>query len=176
MHMEMPRQITINAPAQKVWRVVAHEFEQIGRWATVIPHSHAVTDGAAPEGAHVCGRVCGASLPGVSAVQERFVYYDEQGMRFGYEATAGLPGFITRAQNHWSVRALTPDTSLVAARGELEVRPLPGLLLLPLLQLQLGRTADQLFEELRYYVEHNQPHPRKLRALQKQARKAAAHG
>jgi hypothetical protein len=172
----MPGEITINAPAQKVWRVLAHEFEHIGRWASVIPHSHALADRPLPDGAQVCGRICGAAIAGVSAVHESFIYYDEQGMRFGYEAIEGLPTFITLARNHWSVRALTPDTSLVAARGELEMRWFPGLLLMPLLRFQLGRAADQLFEELKYYVEHDQPHPRKLKAQQKQTRRAAVRG
>ena len=30
MLIEINRQVTINAPARKVWRVVAHQFDQIG--------------------------------------------------------------------------------------------------------------------------------------------------
>jgi hypothetical protein len=174
MLIEISRQVTINAPAHKVWRVVAHEFDQIGRWATLIPRSQAVTDGPAPEGAPVCGRVCGTAFAGFSDVRETFDYYDEQGMRFGYTATDGLPAFVTRAQNHWLVRALGPDTTLAEGRGEVDVRWFPGIFVLPLLQLQLRRAAAQVFEELKYYIEHDQPHPRKLAVLRKQARKSAA--
>ena len=35
----------------------------------------------------------------------------------------------------------------------------------------MGRAGVQLFEELKYYVEHDNLHPRKLKAQQKQAQK-----
>lgn len=43
MKLQVTGQIEINAPAQEVWRVVAHEFAHIGQWATAIPASTAVT-------------------------------------------------------------------------------------------------------------------------------------
>jgi len=43
----------------------------------------------------------------------------------------------------------------------------PGLFLAPLFKLQMGRISTQSLEELKYYVERDQPHPRKLKAQQK---------
>jgi len=37
MHMEIKHQITINASAEKVWDVLAHQFADIGHWASAIP-------------------------------------------------------------------------------------------------------------------------------------------
>jgi hypothetical protein len=56
----------------------------------------------------------------------------------------------------------------VEAQAEVEVSLFPGVLLAPLIKLQLGRTGAQTFEELKYFVEHDQVHPRKLKAQQKQ--------
>jgi hypothetical protein len=173
VHTKLNGQITINAPAEKVWRVLAHEFGSIGRWASTIPQSEAVTDRPAPGDAQVCGRVCSTVVPGFSAVREQFLYYDEQGMRFGYEATDGRPAFIMRAQNNWVVRALDPQTSVVEVRAELDLPWFSGVFLAPLLKLFMGRTSAQLFEELKYYVERDQPHPRKLKAQQKALQKAS---
>ena len=69
------------------------------------------------------------------------------------------------------VRSLGPHTSLVETRAEIDVSLFPGLLLAPLLRLQMGRVGAQSLEELKYYVEHDQPHPRKLKARQKQVQK-----
>ena len=173
MHLHFSNQITINAPATKVWRVLAHEFASIGQWVSAIPHSQAVTDIPAPDGAQVAGRVCATALPGFDAVREQFTYYDEQAMRFAYQATDGRPFFIKRAENHLAVRSLGPETSMVESRAELDVSLFPGVFLAPLLKLLIGRVAAQFSEELKYYVEHDQPHPRKLKAQSKQMQKAA---
>lgn len=174
MHLQLIGQIDINAPASKVWRILAHEFGSIGQWASAIPQSEAVTDLPPPDGAAICGRTCSAAVPGFSTVREQFTYYDEQAMRFGYQAADGRPVFLTHAENNWQVRALTSQTSVVEVRAELDLRLFPGVLLAPLLKLQMDRIGSQNLEELKYYVEHDQPHPRKLKAQRKQGRKASA--
>src|SRR5919198_3597574 len=121
MRIHLNNQMTISAPAQKVWRVLAHEFANIGQWVSAIPHSQAVTDVPAPDGAQVAGRVCATAVPGFDAVREQFTYYDEQAMRFAYQATDGRPFFIKRAENHLAVRSLGPETSVVESRAELDV-------------------------------------------------------
>jgi hypothetical protein len=173
MHLQLQGQITINASAEKVWRILAHEFGTVGDWASSIPTSKAITDIPAPEGAEVTGRVCATAVPGFAAVREIFTYYDEQSMRFGYEPTEGRPWFIKDAENHWVVHSLGPQTSLVESHAELDVALFPGVFLAPLLKLLMGRVAAQFFEELKYYAEHDQPHPRKLTAQQKYMKASA---
>jgi hypothetical protein len=174
MHLHLQGHLTINAPAKNVWRVLAHEFDAIGQWASAIPASHAAPDLPATSGVEVDGRVCSTAVPGFAAVQETFTYYDEASMRFAYQATQGLPWILKRAENHWEVCPLGPTSSLVKTRAELDVALFPGLFLAPLLKLQMGRIGVQTLEELKYYVERNQPHPRKLKAQQKHAQKGGA--
>ena len=171
MRIQMKGQITINAAADKVWRVLAHNFDDIGRWATVISASKAATDMPAPEGAAVGGRVC--SAPGFGEVQEKFTYYDEPARRFGYKGIEGLPSFIKAAENNWSVHALGANKCLVESRAEVDFKLIPGLLMIPIFKFQMGRTGAKLLEELKYYVEHDHPHPRKLKAQQQQLQQAA---
>ncbi|MDP9311123.1 MAG: SRPBCC family protein [Chloroflexota bacterium] len=162
MRLHINKTITIPAPASKVWHVLAHEFGTVSRWASSIPRSHAVTAQHPVTGGEVGGRMCATAVPGFDAVQERFTSYDEAAMRFAYTATAGRPVWITRAENNWAVRARGVDACVVEARAELEVPAFPGMVLAPFLKLQMGRVAARLFEELKYVVEHDRPHPRKL--------------
>ncbi|MEZ4616350.1 MAG: SRPBCC family protein [Caldilineaceae bacterium] len=161
MKIYFPATITIAAPAAKVWHVIAHEFADIGRWASAIPRSAALTDLPSPAHAVVGGRACQAAIPGFSTVHEQFTYYEEDAMRFGYAAVAGLPGLIRRAENHWAVHAQSPTQSQVKIRGELEVPKYLGLLVAPLLKWQIGRAGQFTLEELKYYIEMGKPHPRK---------------
>lgn len=171
MHIQLNDQITINAPAKKVWRVLAHDFGDIGQWASSIPASKANADLPIPEGAEVGGRVCSTAVPGFRDVQESFTYYEDQSMRFGYQATEGRPWFLKHAENHWVVHSLGPNTSLVETRAEIEVSLFPGLFLAPLFKLQMGRIGTHSLEELKYYVELDKVHPRKQIAQQKQAQR-----
>src|SRR5438128_2420763 len=139
MHLQLKGHMTINAPVKKVWHVLAHEFGTIGQWASAIPTSQAIADLPVPEGAEVGGRVCATAVPGFADVQETFTYYDEPSMHFAYQATEGRPWFLKHAENHWMVRELGPDTSLVETRAEIDVSLFPGLFLAPLFKLQMGR-------------------------------------
>lgn len=174
MHIQLNDHIIINASAHKVWHILAHDFASIGQWASATPASKANPNRPAPEGAEVGGRICSTSVPGFSDVEESLMYYYEQSMRFAYEATNGRPMFLKHAENHWEIRSLEPNISLVATRAETEISVFPGLFLAPLFKLQMGRIGAQSLEELKYYVEHDQPHPRKLKALQKYVKKEAS--
>ena len=174
MHLQLKGHMTINASAEKVWRVLAHDFDTIGQWASAIPASQAVADLPAPAEAQVGGRVCSTAVAGFAAVQETFTYYDEPSMRFAYQATEGRFWFLKHAENYWMVRSLGPYTSQVETQAELDMHLFPGWFLAPLLKLQMGRVGVRSLEELKYYVEHDQPHPRKLKARQKHVQKASA--
>jgi Polyketide cyclase / dehydrase and lipid transport len=167
MYIHLNDRITINASAKKVWRILAHDFGNIGQWASAIPASKAVAELPVPEGAEVGGRVCSTAVPGFSDIQESFMFYDEQSMSFAYQATEGRPWFLKQAENHWAVRSLGPNTSLVETWAETDISLFPGLFLAPLFKLQMGRIGTKSLEELKYYLEHDQPHPRKLKAQQK---------
>ena len=151
MHLHLKNYITINASAKKVWRVLAHDFGTIGLWASAVSASQAVPDLPAPPGAQVGGRVCATAVPGFADVQENFTYYDEASMRYGYQAVKGLLRSLKRAQNHWLVRPLGPDASLVEARAEIDMSLFPGWFLAPLLKLYMGRVGTRSLEELKYY-------------------------
>jgi hypothetical protein len=172
VRFQITSQTTIDVPATQAWHVLAHQFDQIGQWTSLIPQSQPVSDIPAPDGALVGGRMCSPAIAGFRAVQERFTSYDEAGMRFSYAATDGLPWVITRAENDWSVQPLTASRTLVEARAEVALRPFPGIFLRPLLRLQLQRVADRVAEELKYYLEHGEPHPRKRRASRDAAKRA----
>jgi len=122
----------------------------------------------------VCARACSTAVPGFAEVQERLTAYDELGMTYTYVATQGLPVFVRHAENTWSVQALGPDQCLVEARTMVHVALVPGVLVLPLMKVQLKRLVTQVFEELKYYAENDRVHPRKLKALRSQTHRGAA--
>lgn len=167
MHKQVKDQIIVNAPASKAWRVLAHEFDNIDRWSSGIDESKPLIQLSAPEGANVGGRVCLSDGFG-GDVEEAFTYYDEDAMRFGYKALGELPLFMKSAENNWAVHSLDSNKSMVEFRAEVEIATLPALLMTPLMPILKKLLGTRTLEELKYYIENDQPHPRKLKAQQKQ--------
>src|SRR5215469_15971707 len=83
------------------------------------------------------------------------------------------------AQLFLSIRTLPPSAEDLFQLVQLVQRVLPsrveprilGLFLAPLLRLQMSRVGARSIEELKYYVERDQVHPRKLKAQRKRGRK-----
>jgi hypothetical protein len=156
-------QMVIEAPADTVWRIVAHRFDRIGDWAAAIDSSIAVTRGAGVVEAPVAGRVCRTGIRAVPEVTETVVEYDEAARTLTYEATDGVPGFVALARNRWHVTALDGGRCLVAFVATVQVRGLVGQLARWWLLLRANRMGRQLFADLEHYVERGTPSPRKQR-------------
>lgn len=157
--------IVIDAPADTVWRVIAHEFDRIGDWATAIPASTACPVPQPATGAPVPGRACHTGIALVPQVTETVVAFDEAGRSLTYQATGGLPSFVTLARNRWHVTAEGPGRARATFDAELRVRGPLGRLLRWLLLVRVGRSGRLLLDDLKNYVEHGRPSLRKQRQL-----------
>ena len=97
--MQLIQQAIINAPAEDVWSLVAHEFDRVGSWAASVPVSQWAANAAAPSGCPVGARTCRTTMRMFPAVEEHLVAYDEDGETLAYEAVRGLPRFVARARD-----------------------------------------------------------------------------
>ncbi|HEV8277293.1 MAG TPA: SRPBCC family protein [Streptosporangiaceae bacterium] len=166
---ELTRSVVIDAPPDAVWQVVAGRFDRIGEWATAIPASAACPGPRPVAGAPVPGRVCRTGVALVPAVTETIVAFDDAARTLTYEATAGMPSFVTLARNRWQVTAEAGRRTRVSFAAELRVRGPLGWLARWWLLAQVGRTGRHLLDDLKHYVEHGTPSPRKRRHLDRAA-------
>lgn len=168
--MKLASSLIINAPADDVWKVVAHDFHKIGEWASGVETS-VINDAVhAPTDATVGGRVC--TVPGFGQIRETFTEYDDANMQFTYEAK-GLPFFVTDAQNGWTVEALGDNKTRVSFQANMQLVPVIGTLMAIPMKMQLIKLLDEATEELKYYVETGAIHPRKQKLIAKAKRAAA---
>jgi hypothetical protein len=54
--MEFTRTITVNAPAEQVWTVFAHGFDDAYKWMASVPNSYGKENGTSFDGASSAGR------------------------------------------------------------------------------------------------------------------------
>jgi hypothetical protein len=157
--------IIVNAPADAVCAVVGRQFDRIGEWATAIPASAPVPAPVAdPSPAPVAGRVCETGIALLPRITEMIVEYDDTARTVTYRAE-GMPAYVTAAQNTWTVIPLDEWRSRVTLRARFDTRGLLGWLARWLILAQVRRTSRYLADDLRHYVEHGTPSPRKQRQL-----------
>ena len=184
-HRAMPQlstHLSIDAPADQVWDLIGPGFARIGEWATSIQASTAVPTMPVPAAATtagavsapVAGRACATGVRLVPQVTETLVAYDPASRTLCYEAS-GLPAFIVTARNTWSVSPTGERTCHVTLSAHVQTRGLLGLLGRWALLAQVRYTSRHLEADLRHYIKHGTPSPRKQRQLSRtQYRRGAA--
>lgn len=162
--MDIQLHLDIDAGASQVWEVLGHRFMSVGEWAAPISHSCAIGDSPpAPGVERECHTVgMGPVAPGT--VRERLTAFDAKLRTLSYEAAGGMPSFIAGAVNRWSVDESGPHRSQVRMHATFTVRG-PIRLFTPLIRWQMRREARLVLLDLKHYVEHGTPHPRKVATM-----------
>ncbi len=163
--MQFQKSTIIQAPVEKVWAVVAHDFDKVGEWSSAVADSGPNLDAQVPDGATVGGRVC--ATPGFGDLTETFTQYSEADTEFTFEAT-GLPSFVTLAQNHVTVRPAGAGRSEVTLDITMETNAI-GKVMGPMFAIKLKQTLTTYLEELTNYVERGEVSKKKAKQLAKLA-------
>jgi hypothetical protein len=143
----------MKASPEAVWKELDAGFLDISAWAGGVRSS--VANPATPEGSNGStygGRIC--DIDGVGETDERLVAFDAQARTMTYSVrAAGLPFFVDRLENTWTVKDDGPD----GARVEVVIRGitkgLVGRMAAFPLGRMLGRAAVGLPGDLKVHVE-----------------------
>ena len=175
--MKVTKSAKVNAPAEQVWAVFAHGFDDAYKWMASVPHSYGTDNGDWFEGATSAGRVCELQ-PDSSGLKasERFLAYEEAAKRYTIRIE------FVDTPRIFPIRHNTAEFSVVddAEGGSTatwniisKIKPwaYPAS---PLIRPGFARFLGQVGEELAHYVETGTPHPRKVAALEKAERRESA--
>lgn len=164
--MRVLQKITIDKPIADVWRVLAEDFDKASDWMASIPNSYALRKGQPPEGAPMTGRICELTKkPGGLELDESITRFDSANHVLGIKVVpTNAPGAFPV---YWSNVEVTL-TPLTSARTEVRWVARPhlkphGYLLYPVLKFGLNKGFSNVLEELKFFVETQKPHPRKLK-------------
>ncbi len=155
--MEVKSELTINAPADKVWKVIGTDFNDIAEWSSVVLTSEANPD--VPVG-H--GRIC--EVQKLGKLVENITSYDEENREVKFTVEGNTPFFVKRVQNTWRVQPQTDGTSLVHISADVKLLPVFNLLSGGLSKVFQKRT-DFIMSELRYFAENGKAHSDKQARL-----------
>ena len=159
--MKFSKDITINAPATKVWNILGHKFADVGQWSSLVSQSVINNDAPKVNNSPVGGRLCET---GIGKISEEFTAYDEEGMTFSFKGVITSKVFSNVISTN-VVTAIDDNTSKVTVTPNVDLRAF-GILMYPLIKINLGKLIKQSLKDLKYYAENDKPSPEKL-SLQK---------
>jgi len=166
--MNLEFEVRVATPAARAWELVGEHFGAISEWAAPIAASS--LDAELGVGAvRTCSLEAFGPVP-AGEIQQRLVAFTPSAMSLTYEAIAGMPSFIGRATNTWSVVADGSGACRIRTQAHLELRGLARLFSF-LLKWQFAAGGARVLSELKHRLEHDRPHARKLAAMAAHARK-----
>ena len=155
--MRFSKDIVINAPAEKVWDILAHKFADVGQWSRLVSQSTVNNDAQKVSNSPVGGRLCETSIGKIS---EEFTAYDEEGMTFSFKGVITSKVFSNVISTN-AVTAIDENTSKVTVTPNIDLKAL-GILMYPLIKMNLGKLIKQGLTDLKYFAENDKPSPEKL--------------
>lgn len=157
--MHIQKEVIINAPADKVWKVVGTDYAKVGDWASIVN----VSGERLSNTGELEGRTCESTY---GAVRELITEFDEAAHLLKYEAD-GLPAMFKKGGNTWKVIPVNAHQSKVTMDLRMELAPIQGLLMGWMIKGKMSKDTDQLMLDLKHFVETGRPTKAKQQSDQK---------
>ena len=110
MKIVIQRELAVEAA--DVWELLGERFADIGVWSDGVVKSQ--LDGPLAEGSlRTCELKPSSAASGT--VQERISKFDRQARALSYVIVSGLPGFMRRVENNWTMEPLGASRSRVTS-------------------------------------------------------------
>jgi hypothetical protein len=155
--MEITRTLEINKNIEEVWKVLGDDFAHPYKWASSVYHSEGH---GSPMDSLTCNeRSCDTVM---GQIKEKLTHFSESGYSLAIKITEGLPKPIREGGSSWELRKISNEKTLLILKMEFKFKTW-ATILKGMMQKKLGKMAGDLTEDLAYYVENGEPHPRKVK-------------
>lgn len=158
--MKITTEIIINKPALNVWEIVGNQFGGAHIWASALTH----TEGS---GRKITEQVCenrSCDIKGMGRIREKLLEFDQKNFALTYEVLEGFPFFVERGMNRWTL-IREGDATRVCSLAEITTKGFVGVVMAPMMKMQMTSLMRHTLEDLKHYVETGIPHSRKVKAL-----------
>lgn len=161
---KVAKEITIDVSAEQLWEMVGPGFIEVYKWSSNV--DHATGSGKSEfEGAVCSDRSCDLNVKGFNKISEKLTKYDQANMKLAYIVNDGMPGFVEKAQNEWTVEALGPNRSKLTMQAEFGTKGLMGYLMNGMMKKQMNQTLDTVLGDAKVYAETGKPSKAKLERM-----------
>ena len=158
--MKIIKNLTIDKPIADVWDVLANKFGEIDLWSSLITDSK-LSGEATLETVDYSIR---STQTTAGPTQQQLTEFDPQNFTIAYKAISGTPPFFKSVNAKWILNKKDENSTYLTLDFEVKFKNIT-FILAPLVKIKLGKVGDVLLDDLKYYVENEKPHPRKLKLL-----------
>ena len=154
--MNLNYEVTVNASADKLWKIIGTDFNQADKWAVRMLKSTGSAD-LGPIG----GRVIQTIEYGEG--KETLYKFDDTQRELAYTVqAAGLPPVLQDIKIGWRVESKGDNQAVVhnTFEANLSNPEMSGMI-----TQQSKQGTKELFAQLKYFAENDQPHPDKQAQL-----------
>lgn len=159
--MQIITETIISKPRAAVWEVAGTQFGNAYLWASALDYS--VGHGAAIAGPVCEARTC--DVQGMGRINEKLREFDPANFTLAYEVIEGFPFFVKRGLNRWQLLPEGDNRTRLRSTATVETKGFVGLMMAPMMKMQVSGIMRRTLEELKFYVENGRPHPRKQKTL-----------
>jgi len=167
---DVQKEITINVPADILWKLIGHEFIEVYKWSSNVDHAEGK---GSPEfiGAAFSERYCDVNVKGFSKISEKLTNYNEKNRNLAYQVNSGMPGFITKAVNDWQVVPVNANQSKMIMKAEFRSKGLMGILMNGMMKKKMNKTLETVLNDAKIYAETGEVSEAKRKRIQRLANK-----
>ncbi len=146
--------IEIDAPADKVWSILAHRFCDVADWTDAVQRSWPLERELVPPDVEIAAD---APFPGrmvvtpLGQLAEVLTEYSDEQRVFTFVAL-GVPGIVGRSADRTTVTELGPSSCRVSLDIEMVLKG-PFKVLDPILKSRIGKVLNPFLEDLKHFAE-----------------------
>ena len=157
-NVHVKKELVINKDIKAVWQVMGVQYTEVHLWSTNFKDSKA---GGNPKllGLDYLHRITQTDRG--ETIQE-LDNFDSDNYTLTYHISKGAPEIAKTAVGIWSLVSIEPNKTKVILEFRMETNGFKGLMLSSIIKFKLGKSAMGIAEELKFYVENGEPHPRKI--------------
>jgi hypothetical protein len=159
--MKITTETTINRSIGDVWEVMGNQFAQVHLWSSNFTSSKAGGQAQFP-GLDYSHR---DTITDRGQTIQQLDAFDSENHNLSYHITKGLPPIASNAVGNWSLKRLGDNKTKAVFEFEMKPKNLFLLMLTPIIKKKLRTASNIIGEDLKYYLEKETPHPRKLEQL-----------
>lgn len=164
--MEVKKEIIVNQSIGEVWEVLGNQYAEAYKWARGLYHSEGEGQPKI-QGATCNNRLCDTSF---GALREEVRVF-KPNQQLSYEVIEGFPGFIKKGINNWYLKKVSETQTQVTMHFVGETQGVMGLLMGPMMKMNLNKGLGEALLDFKHYVEKGEPSPAKIRDNKKHAKR-----
>jgi hypothetical protein len=154
------QELEINKDVEAAWEVMGKQFAQIHLWSTNFKDSK---PGGSSKfvGLDYSTRI---TITARGETVQELDAFDPTTHSLAYHISKGMPAIAKHASAVWSLQPIGTNKTKVILQFNMETKGFPGFLLTPMMRKGMGKSAIEIAEDLKYYLENGEPHPRKVKS------------